>query len=195
MCSSPYFTTKAPGAGTGLGLAVVYGIVKEHDGWIKVASIPGQGTVFRIHIPAVESQGKRPERKSINPDLYHGSGETILVVEDQQEVLTVCSSALKNYGYRVVEALSVKAALDLFVKCHNRIDLVLSDVVLPDDTGLALAEKLRAVRPDLKIILSSGYTDEKSQWPIVQEKNYPFLPKPYSLHDLLQTVHAVLNTP
>jgi PAS domain S-box-containing protein len=188
----PFFSTKARGSGTGLGLAVVYGIVSQHGGWISCDSTVGQGTTFCIWLPAAGAELHESVAAASPLDTLTGRGETILVVEDQQEVLTLCATALRRNGYAVEEARNAGEALRVFEAGRDRIRLVLSDVVLPDQTGIYVVETIRAAAPGMPIVLSSGYTDEKSQWPVIKEKQYPFLQKPYSLAELLSTVKSAL---
>jgi PAS domain S-box-containing protein len=189
----PFFSTKGPGKGTGLGLSVVYGIVQQHDGWINVYSEPGQGTTFKIYFPAYEekAEGKTPER--IAAAALHGKKERILLVEDEKNVREFVSKALAQCGYALFVAEHSAEAMDLFRKEEGRFDMVFSDVVLPDKNGIELVEEMRELQGNLKVLLSSGYTDHKSQWPRIQEKGYRFLQKPYTLTELLTVLREVLE--
>ncbi|NOZ24833.1 MAG: GAF domain-containing protein [Nitrospirae bacterium] len=189
----PFFTTKEAGRGTGLGLSVVYGIVKQHGGWINVSSESGRGSVFRIYLPASPVKLEGEERKSVALDNLRGGGERILLVEDEDGVRGFASEVLRGYGYSVAEAANVKEAMEVFEREDGRFHLVVSDVVLPDRSGLHLADQLLSRKPALRILLSSGYTDQKLQWPLIQERNFRFLQKPYTLADLLQAVKEVLE--
>jgi PAS domain S-box-containing protein len=190
----PFFTTKAVGRGTGLGLSVVYGIVKQHEGWVNVDSESGAGSTFHIYLPAVFQKGGRlqsPQEGGAVPDVK-GRGERILVIEDEMRLSQFIRRALEENGYKVHLANNAHEAQEIFDGEKGRFDLVLSDVVLPGKGGLELMEAFRSRRPDLKVLLSSGYTDHKNQWPMIQEKGYRFLQKPYNLHELLKTIRMII---
>lgn len=194
----PFFTTKGPGRGTGLGLSVVYGIVQQHEGMIHVYSEPGRGTTFRIYLPVSVEQSVSPDAHSepkLAPDLPRGKYERILLVEDEQGVRDFTVSALRKYGYHPIVAENAAAAAQVFEQINGQVDLLFTDVVLPDQTGLELADALRRKRPDLRLLLTSGYMDEKSRWPVIRERGYPFLQKPYPLDNLLKTIRKVLDQP
>ncbi len=190
----PFFTTKEMGKGTGLGLSTVYGIVRQHEGFVTINSETGKGTTFTLYLPAFSFEeaanaGLAPEEQ----ELLRGGGEQILLVEDEEGVRRFASRTLRKYGYTVREAASVKDAMSAFRKMDGKVHLLFTDVVLPDDTGLALTEELLAKQPGLKVVLSSGYVDEKSQWPVIQKKGFPFLPKPYTPSELLRAVRKTLS--
>jgi PAS domain S-box-containing protein len=190
----PFFSTKGPAKGTGLGLAVVYGIIRQHGGWINVFSEPNQGTAFKVYLPSVQdprSASKEPTTTS-ESKAARGTGQRILLVEDEEAVRELASRALKENGYVVFEAGAYEEALELFEREGGKFDLVFSDVVLPDKSGIRLIDDLLSRRPDLQILVSSGYTDQKSQWPVIQEKGFRFLQKPYSLVDLLGTIDELV---
>ncbi len=189
----PFFTTKARGEGTGLGLAGAYGIVCQHEGWIDVDSEVGKGTAFHIHIPTCDASVATNAVQAETVEELTGSGEQILLVEDEDAVRTFATRALTASGYRVTAAASAEEALEFFKSCDGRFDLVFSDVVLPGKSGVTLAEELLALDPKLDILLSSGYTDEKSQWGEIQERGYEFLQKPYQLSNLLDTIGKIVR--
>jgi PAS domain S-box-containing protein len=193
----PFFSTKDRAKGTGLGLAVVYGIVSEHNGWINVYSEPGHGAQFKIYFPAVKSVVKEmcEDRKieTISIEEMQGNNEHILLVEDQENVREFAVTALRENGYIVFEASTANEAIDLFEKEGGIFALVFSDVILPDETGLQLIDKLSRINPDLPILFTSGYTDQKSQWSKIVEKGYRFLQKPYSLYQLLISFREILS--
>jgi PAS domain S-box-containing protein len=189
----PFFTTKGKGKGTGLGLSVVYGIVSQHEGWIAVETAAERGTAFRIFIPASEEPAAAETVKSAPLDLTRGRGERILLVEDEEAVREFATRALRESGYTVYEANGADQAMEVFDNEGGDFDVVFSDVVLPDRSGIGLASDLLTKKPGLHILLASGYTDQKSQWPAIREKGFRFLQKPYSLPDLLGTIRDIMN--
>jgi len=190
----PFFSTKGPSKGTGLGLAVVYGIVTQHDGWINVCSESGNGTSFKVYLPSSPIKARISEAATASFDGLEGQGERILLVEDEDTVRDFARAALDQNGYVVVEAAAACDALELFEKHNGDFQLIFSDVVLPDRSGIQLVEELMKKDPAVPVLLSSGYTDHKSQWPTIREKGIRFLQKPYSLPDLLLTVREVMGT-
>ncbi|MEW5803617.1 MAG: PAS domain S-box protein [bacterium] len=190
----PFFTTKGVGKGSGLGLSVAYGIVKQHEGWINVYSDPGKGSVFKIYLPALSAKAKKKEGEAIPLQKFQGKGERILIVEDEEEVRKLTVRILRDKGYSIIEASNVQEALEIFEQAKRKFDLVLSDVVLPDQTGIELVEQLLSRQPEIRVLLVSGYTDQKSQWPKIKERGFRFLQKPYDLAELLRTLREILET-
>lgn len=189
----PFFSTKGPGKGTGLGLSVVYGIVKQHEGWITVTSQPKKGACFEIYLPAAtETVTSGMPEKQVSGDV-RGKGERILLVEDEESVRHSTTMALEKAGYSVTVASNAEEALKIFKKTKN-FDLVFCDVVLPDKSGIELVEELISKNSKLKILFSSGYTDQKSQWLKILGQGYRYIQKPYALQDLLRTLREVLTT-
>ncbi|MEW5801837.1 MAG: PAS domain S-box protein [bacterium] len=189
----PFFTTKEVGKGTGLGLSVVYGIVKQHEGWINVHSEPGQGSVFKIYLPAIPARIKRQVEEIIPLRKFHGKGERILVVEDDEMVRKLVTGVLRKNNYTVTEASNGQEGLNAFEQEKGVFDLVLSDVVLPDQSGIELVDRFLFCRPSLQVLLMSGYTDQKSQWPLIQERGFRFLQKPFALADLLRILREIIE--
>ena len=189
----PFFTTKGLGKGTGLGLSVVYGIVKQHEGWINIYSEPGQGSVFKIYLPASSYKSKRKVEETIPIEQIQGRGERILLVEDEAGVRDLTTRALRENGYVVIEAASTQEALDIFEQEKGNFHLVLSDVVLPDQTGIELVNQLLQRQPKIQIMLVSGYTDQKSEWVTIHKKGFRFVQKPYALPDLLRSVRELIE--
>jgi two-component system, cell cycle sensor histidine kinase and response regulator CckA len=190
----PFYSTKEEGKGTGLGLAVVYGIVQEHQGLIKVESEKGRGSMFRVFFPVYA--GKPESLRVAKPAVAHfqGRGERILLVEDQEEVRQIAGAALSNNGYRVILAGDATEARRIFSELGGDFALVFIDVVLPDQSGVELAMELKTEKPALKILMSSGYTDDKSQLGVIKKQGLPFLPKPYGISALLEKMRAVIET-
>ena len=191
----PFFTTKEVGKGTGLGLATVYGIVKQHRGWIEVSSPPGAGATFKIFLPAIASPAQAAATPQTEAD-FPGGTETILLVEDDYAVRVITRRVLESHGYKIYEATSAPEALELWRSRAQEIALLLSDIVMPEGvTGRELAEQLRASRPTLKVVLMSGYSAEvigKDTDFFRRSKTY-FLQKPCSSSKLLEAVRGCLD--
>jgi two-component system, cell cycle sensor histidine kinase and response regulator CckA len=190
----PFFTTKGVGKGTGLGLAVVYGIVAQHDGWIDVQSQPGEGSEFSVYLPAAApTQGKeRPTALSL--ERLRGSGERILVVEDEESVRSGLGRALEQNGYAVIEASNATEAVEIYAREGGNIRLLFSDVVLPGESGLDLAARLVAMQPELCVLLTSGYADRQAHRLAIGERGFRFLQKPYSALEMLSKVRDALTS-
>jgi CheY-like chemotaxis protein len=187
----PFFTTKEPGKGTGLGLSTVYGIVKQNDGCIRVESTLGRGTIFRVLLPWVEAK-PAPIRTEVEiPDI--GGSETILVVEDEQIVRSLARRLLTRHGYHVIEAVDGKQALELAETHGGRVDLVLTDVVMPGMSGPELIGHLRDEMPALKVIFMSGYTDESLDQDALSEPGTRFIQKPFSVEGMLSLVRELVE--
>ena len=191
----PFFTTKARGEGTGMGLSVVHGIIREHDGVINVYSEPGEGTIFKIYLPSLESQEKRRPKgeKNISIKNYQGKQETILIVEDEKQVLSYLESILNKYNFNFYSASSGEEALKIFEKHKENLDLIISDVIMTGIDGVTLADKLKTKKNELKIILSSGYSNKKVSQDYIKEKGFKFIQKPYDIEKLLKVIHESLN--
>jgi PAS domain S-box-containing protein len=194
----PFFTTKEPGKGTGLGLATVYGIVKQHQGWIEVASQPGAGATFRIFLPAIPPPEVAAEAgAAAEPEIkVPGGAETILLVEDEYAVRMITRRVLESQGYRVYEATTVREALEVWRSHAGEIELLVTDIVMPQGvTGRDLTEQLRARRPALKVIFMSGYSADVigTDTEFFGRTKSSFLQKPFSARVLLQTVRRCLD--
>lgn len=188
----PFFTTKQRGKGTGLGLSVVYGIVKQQEGFIQVESEPGQGATFKIYFPALAGEFKGKTPGAASPQKFRGQGQRILLVEDEAELREFTYKILQDNGYRVQVSDSAERALAAFEKKNQNFQLAFIDIVLPEKNGLVLAEELLGIKPDLKVILTSGYTDDKVQWQTIRQKGFPFIQKPFSIEDLLRVIRKAL---
>ena len=187
----PFFSTKGPGKGSGLGLAVIYGIVKQHSGWVNVYSKEGQGSTFKIYLPANALAVATDEEKPVAAQ--PGKGERILLIEDDPPIRNMAARVLGEAGYAVQSAGTSAEGIALFEREHGQFDLVVSDVVLPDQNGIATTEHLQQLNPHLAVVLCSGYTDERSRWRAIEEKKYIFLQKPYPLADLLKAARKALD--
>ena len=190
----PFFTTKEVGKGTGLGLATVYGIVKQHQGWIEVESTVGKGTTFRIYIPYVGSAQAEAEKPTTQITVRGGT-ETILLVEDERSVRELVSRILHKYGYKILPAGSGSEALEVWNQHKNEISMLFTDLVMPDNmNGRELAEKLWAERPGLKVIFTSGYSTDIVGKDFRLEPELNYLQKPYQPQMLAQTVRRCLDS-
>ena len=189
----PFFTTKAPGKGTGLGLATVFGIVRQHDGWVEVESAVGVGTTFNVYVP--ESS---PDEARTTADASHlpviGGSETILLVEDSNEVRQLAATSLQRLGYQVLVAENGQQALEHWAKGSSRIDLLLTDMIMPEGlTGLELSRRLRAGRPALPIIIMSGYSLELALHRGLAKDRVEYLQKPFEPATLASMVRQSLD--
>jgi PAS domain S-box-containing protein len=191
----PFFTTKGKSEGTGMGLSVVHGIIKEHNGQINVYSEPGEGTIFKIYLPAVQKQGTVIKKNATAEkiDQFIGQGETILIVEDEKQVLTFLENMLDKYKYDYYSANNGEKALELFKDQKKQIDLLISDVVMTGIDGIVLADQLKKQKADLKVILSSGYSNKKVLPGEIRKKGYQFVQKPYDSIELLKKIRNILD--
>jgi len=193
----PFFTTKPVGKGTGLGLATVYGIAKQHAGWVEVQTEPGEGATFHLFIPAFIPNGAAVPDPGLAPSKglpLKGGDETILVVEDEEAVRGFVAGVLESYGYKVISANTGKEALARWAEAKERIHLLLTDMVMPDGlTGRQLAEHLMAKVPALPVIYTSGYSPGAAGKDLAWLEGRNFLPKPYEPAMLLQRVRASLD--
>jgi CheY-like chemotaxis protein len=188
----PFFTTKETGKGTGLGLAMVYGIVKQLGGNIYLYSEPGQGSTFKVYLPRDESQEPMEESPTPAEELSTGN-ETILMVEDDSVVRELICTALDRLGYQVIEANDSDDALRLMASQGPEVDLLITDVIMPGMSGRELAERILAQRPELKVLYISGYTANVIVHHGVLDQGISFLQKPVSLADLAKKVREVLE--
>ena len=192
----PFFSTKEVGSGTGLGLSTVYGIVRQTGGFVFVDSEPGQGATFSIYLPRLEgadaaaAQRAEPGEAAQGKDLT-GAG-TVLLVEDEDPVRLFSARALRNKGYKVIEARSGEAALELITAGTEPIDLLITDVVMPKMDGPTLIRSVRETHPDMKVIFISGYTEDSFRQRLGADSEIHFLPKPFSLKQLAGKVKEVM---
>jgi len=194
----PFFTTKEVGKGTGLGLSTVYGIIKQSDGGIEVESQLGKGTTFRIYFPQldyVEEKIFEPEKPATSQIQPASTDKefTILLVEDQEMVQDLVTEILEDEGFKVIAAYNGLNALEVAKEYNNHIDLMLTDVIMPEMNGRELAQRIKAEKPDLKILFMSGYTGEEMRNRGVLEPGTNFIQKPFSPDSLVEKVREVLQ--
>jgi len=189
----PFFTTKTTGEGTGLGLATVYGIVKQNLGYINVYTEPGLGTSFKIYLPRYYSQEQHPEAEILPEELPRGH-ETILLVEDQPELLDLNQAMLEMLGYRVLAAGKASEALSLAEKNVDKIHMLMTDVVMPEMNGLILSQRLQSLYPGLKCLFMSGYTANIIAHNGVLDEGVCFIQKPFSINALAEKVRVALES-
>jgi two-component system cell cycle sensor histidine kinase/response regulator CckA len=188
----PFFTTKAKGQGTGLGLATIFGTVKQAGGAIEAYSEVGRGTTFKIYLPRVEGQAEQLAMERPDLDLTHGD-ETILLVEDDGGVRDMALEILEHLGYTVMSAANGGEAFLLVERYGGHIDLLMTDVVMPGMNGRELAERLLRLKPEMKVLFTSGYTENVIVHHGVVDKNLNFIGKPYSLNALAKKIREVLD--
>jgi CheY-like chemotaxis protein len=187
----PFFTTKDPSKGTGLGLATVDGIVRQAGGFVTVDSTPGVGTTFTVHLPKISTRDASAPPNHQTGDTERGSG-TILFVEDDDSVRAVGARALRQRGYIVLTARSAESALRVFRDHPARIDVLLTDVVMPGENGRSLAAQLRRADRNLRVIFTSGYINDQVALEGIQADGAPLLQKPYALDQLAREVSQAL---
>ncbi|MBN2844594.1 MAG: response regulator, partial [Deltaproteobacteria bacterium] len=186
----PFFTTKEMGRGTGLGLATVYGIIKGHGGLIDVTSEPGQGTTFIIYLPATEKAIVRDDKDDEN--VYRGN-ETILLIDDETIVLDVNKELLESLGYHVHVASIGEEAISLYNEKKGEIDLVILDMIMPGMSGEEIFNRVQAINPRQKVLLSSGYSIDGRARGILERGGEGFIQKPFNLKQLAREVRAILD--
>ena len=187
----PFFTTKEQGKGTGLGLATVYGVVKQSGGFIWVYSELGKGTTFKIYLPRVDEAAAAATRASAPAQVLRGT-ETVLLTEDEQDVREVAREFLESAGYKVLQAPSGEAALNLAAEYHGAIDLLVTDMVMPGMSGQELARRMRGPRKDLRVLYMSGYSEHAAE-EAAKSEGSAVLAKPFSRSALLRTAREVLQ--
>ena len=187
----PFFTTKEMGKGTGLGLSIVYGIVKAQRGYVNCYSEPGKGTTFKIYLPLTSAAvGAESASKAVTP---RGGGETVLVAEDSEEVRRLTTTVLSDFGYSVIEAVDGEDAVNKFLENRDAVSLLLFDIIMPKKNGKDAYEEIRAIRPDIKVIFTSGYTADIIHQRGFIDEGLTLLTKPLSPRDLLAKIHEVIE--
>ncbi len=187
----PFFTTKELGRGTGLGLATVYGIVRQHGGFVYVYSEPGKGTAFRLYFPCCEGAAETAETKA--PVELRRGDETILLADDHDGLRQSAHEMLRGLGYHVLTAANGREAVSLFEFNADRVNLVLLDVMMPEMDGPEAYEHIRALRPDIPVIFTSGYTPDAVPFIAAVGRGSQVLQKPYTLRSLSQSIRDALD--
>jgi len=185
----PFFTTKESGKGTGLGLAMVYGVAQSHHGIVEVESKPGEGTCFSIYLP-LHSETEKPSEPEQQNEIIRGNGETILLADDDASVLETFANMLESIGYRVLQARNGREAVEMFRQHAEEIDLVILDMVMPEMKGYQVAERIRDIDPDIRLLFATGYDSS----PDVGDKvgDIEVLAKPFLLNQVSRTIHRIL---
>ena len=189
----PFFTTKERGHGTGIGLATTYGIIKSHKGMVKVESKPGKGSAFMFFLLAKKNRVEIPREPEEKHAIINGKG-SILLVDDEKGVIEVCSEMLETLGYQVTAVSSGKEALEAIASGKDRMDLVILDLVMPRMSGQQVFEKIRALDPDIKVLVSSGYSREEEISKMMQKGCDVYILKPFDMSTLSKKLDAVLKT-
>lgn len=188
----PFFTTKFEQGGTGLGLASAYGIIRNHEGVIKVYSEPGHGSTFNIYLPSsskpIKGESNLPMR-----NIFYGSG-TILIVDDEKPILETASEMLNILGYIALQASSGEEAVSIYREHGDSISLVILDMIMPVMNGSQVLKALREIDPGVKVVLSSGYIMQGNSIKVLEYEYSSFMQKPYSIIDLSRIVHEALNS-
>jgi CheY-like chemotaxis protein len=196
----PFFTTKGQGKGTGLGLSTVYAIVRQHSGWIEVSSHPGRGTCFDIFLPALHKDTPpAPEpngETAARMPAFDGRGERVLLVEDEPSVRMAVRAIVSRAGYAVTEAVDGSNALQLWSTAVRPFDLLITDIVMPNGmNGVELATELRSRNPRLKVIISTGYSQDLLRRNGQMIPGTKLLLKPFTTESILKTIREVLDAP
>jgi CheY-like chemotaxis protein len=189
----PFFTTKGPGKGTGLGLATVYGIVKQSGGDIRLYSELGAGTTFKIYLPRVTEPAGPPDPGASPAATMRRGNETVLLVEDEPEVRDLAREILEGSGYTVLQACDAQDAVFMAERHGGPIHLLLTDVIMPRQSGRALVERLRPLRPEMQVLYMSGYTNEAIVRHGVLDPDTRFIQKPFTPAALGDKVRAALD--
>jgi CheY-like chemotaxis protein len=188
----PFFTTKPVGEGTGLGLAQAYGIIKQHDGFIDAHSVPGEGTIFHIYLPAQQPVYEQIDRPDL-PTEAKGSGETLLLVEDDYSTREAMKTLLEDLNYQVLVASDGQIAFEIYENKANQIAMVISDMVMPVMGGVALYQKLKERWPEVKMLFITGHPEKEGDRALLESGNVNWLQKPFSLGAFNEAISSLLD--
>ncbi len=190
----PFFTTKQPGKGTGLGLAMVFGIVKQHEGWVECLSELGRGACFDVYLPALTGPAAAAPAVAPSAALTAGRGEVVLLADDNEMLRSLGATILRHHGYRVLLAEDGQEAVEAYEREDGRIDLIVLDMTMPRLSGREALQQLRQINPHVRVLFASGYSAEQlSEADRVQIQG--FIAKPYRERDLIHAVQAALAAP
>jgi len=189
----PFFTTKELGKGTGLGLAVVYGVVKSHNGYIYCESEPDKGTTFYILFPALKTASTRKVIEPPQPQKLPTGKETILLVDDEKSILDICEDTLGLYGYKIMKAGNGEKAIEIYRAQQEKIKLVILDLIMPGRGGKKCLEDLISINPQVKVLMSSGYSTPPQIEELMKTGASGFISKPYHHEDLLLKVRKIID--
>ena len=187
----PFFTTKKEGKGTGLGLSTVYGIVKQNKGFVNVDSEIDVGTTISVYLPCVYEKIKSAQQEP-GEEVPRGSA-IVLLVEDEEILRNLAKSILEKQGYKVLEAKDAEEAFSIFMRCRDNVDLLLTDLVMPGISGKQLADQLKPILPNMRILFMSGYSEEVVDNYGIMKEGVNFIKKPFGCEDLARKVHEVMN--
>jgi CheY-like chemotaxis protein len=187
----PFYTTKGVGRGTGLGLSMVYGIVRSHDGYIFCDSVPGKGTTFEIYLPVIEQRPGMEESKEER--IPRGGKETILLIDDEEFIRHLGNQILRQFGYIVLTASDGESGLELYQKEKGKIDLVILDLIMPGMGGRRCLEELLRMNPKVKVVIASGYSVDGHTKEALEAGAKNFVSKPYAIRQMLKVVREVLD--
>jgi len=189
----PFFTTKEMEGGTGLGLATAYGIIKGHKGVIRVASRVGEGSSFSLYLPALASESEKNKKGPFREKIVNGNG-TVLLVDDEQSVIDVCSEMLVSLGYEVISVQKGKDALDILKQDGINIDLVILDMIMPEMSGLKVFKQIKSISPGMKVLLASGYSQKNDVEKLIRQSSDGFIQKPFDVARLSKRVMSCLES-
>jgi signal transduction histidine kinase len=189
----PFFSTKKSNRNSGLGLSIVYGIIQKHDGFIDVKSVPGEGTSFEVYFPAREGLSVEKRASSTVSDIPSAKKRMVLVVDDEPQVITLLKRLLDVCGFNVMVAENGKDAVDLYQEMYLEIDLVILDIIMPEMNGLECVQQMRQINPEVKVIVSTGYTADDSAAQTLKEGAVGLIEKPFDFHTLSKAIKKALR--